>query len=279
MPKYNEKKYQFGRAISAVAFTKAFHPTIKGRENIPSDGPLIFCGNHLHVWDQYPVMCATKVTIHWMAKKEYFESKLGPIFKFMGCICVDRQNNPHESKEIAIEYLREGHNIGLFAEGTRNGLKDNHINDLYTYLKNVIGTDIEFEQFKSEIVKDNPRFSQIELIKKLFEEGLIPQSSLYYCLTHAKLALSDFLRMGLITTEDYNNSLLLPLKYGAVSMAQEADARIVPFAVTGDYKTNNNNLMVNFGEAFKVEEDLSASNEKLKQKILTLVNDNYQSRP
>lgn len=279
MPKYNEKKYQFGRVVSNLVFNTAFHPTIMGQENIPSQGPLIFCGNHLHVWDQYPVMCATKVTIHWMAKKEYFESKLGPIFEFMGCISVDRQNNPHESKRIALEYLKEGKNIGLFAEGTRNGLKENDIQQLYLYVKEYANVNVSYEYFKEDMMKCTSRFTQIELIKNLFEGGLISSNHLYYCLTHANEVVKKFLQDGLISQQIYDESLLLPFKYGAVSMAKETDAKIVPFGVTGDYKIGNDNLTVNFGEPLSVDNDLDVGNNILRKKILTLVKENYQRRP
>ena len=63
-------------------------------------------------------------------------------------------------------------------------------------------------------------------------------------------------------------------KYGAVSMAQKADATIVPFAVTGKYEKGGN-LLVRFGEPFKVTDmTKEEANEKLFNVIKTLKEEN-----
>ncbi len=277
MEEYNDKKYKFGRNISSFVVNKALHPTIIGADNIPEKGPLIFCGNHLHVWDQFPVMCGTKHVIHWMAKKEYFDGKLGKIFNFMGCIPVDRQGNPHASKEIALEYLRNGSNIGLFPEGTRNGLKETKIREVYEYLCEVLPNSVlNYEDFQEAISKQNSRTSQIDYIISLNKSGVITTQLLYPALINPDQFLRQCLKMGLITEEEYYNSLLLPFKFGAVSMAKETNSLIVPFGVTGQYKMGNDDLTITFGSPMNVDDDeLTVANEKLRKKVLTLVRENY----
>lgn len=75
-------------------------------------------------------------------------------------------------------------------------------------------------------------------------------------------------------TRNKTDAFLLPFKYGAVSMAQKADATIVPFAVTGKYEKGGN-LLVRFGEPFKVTDmPKEEANEKLFNVIKTLKEEN-----
>ena len=56
--------------------------------------------------------------------------------------------------------------------------------------------------------------------------------------------LKQGLALGLFPegTRNKTKELLLPFKYGAVSMAEKTNALIVPFAITGDYKFRSKNL-------------------------------------
>lgn len=67
--------------------------------------------------------------------------------------------------------------------------------------------------------------------------------------------------------------LLLDFKFGTVSMAQKSGATIVPYAISGDYKFRSKNLMIRFGEPFKVDkdEDLAVANERLYKEIESLL--------
>ncbi len=66
----------------------------------------------------------------------------------------------------------------------------------------------------------------------------------------------------------------LPYKMGAVKMAKDTQTRIVPFAITGNYKLFSRTLKIEFGEAITIENsDLNIENEKLKNKVIELVGD------
>jgi len=101
-----------------------YNPTIINKDLIPKEGPILIAGNHLHAFDQFPTMCATKRVIHYMAKKEYFDSKFSFIFKLAGCIPVNRQIKDTAATEAAISILKKGGAIGIFPEGTRNKTKE-----------------------------------------------------------------------------------------------------------------------------------------------------------
>lgn len=268
-----EMGYQTGRIIGTPLFKKHFNLNIIGKENIPDEGPLILCGNHLHVFDQFPVICSTKRTTHWMAKKEYFDSKLGILFKATGSICVDRKNNPKASEKEAIEYLKKGSAIGMFPEGTRNKIKDEKIEKLYNLYKD----SMTFETFKKSIDK-NTLTSQLELLEKLYEEKRISIEEYKKAIFDVKSSLLTLERKSIISSDEYDNGMLLPFKYGAVSMAQKTNATIVPFAVTGSYVKNSKDLTVSFDKPFDVTGDLEEANEKLRTKVLQLVKENQKSR-
>lgn len=47
---------------------------------------------------------------------------------------------------------------------------------------------------------------------------------------------------------NYTNEILLPFKVGAVVMSKRTDCKIIPYAITGDYKFRSKNLKITFGE-------------------------------
>ena len=263
-------KFSYGvvRSIGSPLFKALLHPTIINKESIPKEGPLLLCGNHLHVWDQFPVICSTNRVTHWMSKKEYFDSKMGTFFKKTGAICVDRENNPHEATLVATNYLNIGSAVGLFPEGTRNHLKQRDINKLYSVLES---KELSDEEFINMLKAQGPLLSQAKILYNMYINGEITNLD-YRC---ALNNIDKFLREQL-PEEEYFDSLLLPFKYGAVSMAQKTNATIVPFGVTGDYKIGNDNLMVTFGDAYKISanSNLEDENSKLRSKVLELVKSN-----
>lgn len=71
-------------------------------------------------------------------------------------------------------------------------------------------------------------------------------------------------------TRNRTNNKLLPFKFGAVSLALKSDSYIIPFGISGKYKINGG-LTVRFGKPFKVSSDLEASNKRLYDEILSLM--------
>ena len=66
--------------------------------------------------------------------------------------------------------------------------------------------------------------------------------------------------------------ILLPFKYGAVSLAKKTNALIVPFAITGEYKFRSKNLTITYGKPFKVDDmSLSDANDKLESIVKKLM--------
>ncbi len=123
-PEEREFGYKFLTPFMRPLFRFFYTPKIIGAENIPQDCALVIAGNHKHVYDQCLTIMATKRVIHYMAKKEYFEGKLAPFFRLVGCIPVDRSRKDFSSAMSAMRVLKDGGAIGIFPEGTRNKTED-----------------------------------------------------------------------------------------------------------------------------------------------------------
>lgn len=121
MKKLNSRGFKLCRAILGPIFKWYYKPTIINKEVIPKEGPILIVGNHKHLFDQCLAIISTKRVIHYMAKKEYWDSKKTAwFFDLAGCIPVNRQIKDDNAKNTAVEVLKKGGAIGLFPEGTRN---------------------------------------------------------------------------------------------------------------------------------------------------------------
>ena len=74
-------------------------------------------------------------------------------------------------------------------------------------------------------------------------------------------------------TVNKTNDIIMPFKYGAVSFAQKTGAYIVPFAITGKYKLFKKGIKIEYGEAYKIDENasLDEENEKLMNIVKELI--------
>lgn len=116
--------YKIAKGVLGPIFKLFYHPTIIGKENIPTEGAIIVCGNHKHLYDQCLPIVSTKRFLRYMAKKEYFDGKMAWFFKWVGCIPVNRSIKDTNAKDCAIAHLKNGGAIGIFPEGTRNKTKE-----------------------------------------------------------------------------------------------------------------------------------------------------------
>ncbi len=120
----HKKGYKFFKVLLGNLYLFWYNPKIIGEENIPKEGAILVCGNHVHMMDQCAVLLKTDRMIHYMAKKEYFDGKFAWFFKATGCISVNRQVKDENAKNKAIELLENGYAVGIFPEGTRNRTKE-----------------------------------------------------------------------------------------------------------------------------------------------------------
>ena len=73
-------------------------------------------------------------------------------------------------------------------------------------------------------------------------------------------------------TRNKTSKLLLPFKFGTVSMAQKTNATIIPFGIIGNYKFRSKNLTIKYGTPFKVNDlTLEEANNKLYNEVKSLI--------
>lgn len=266
--------YKIAKPFLKPIYKFWYNPKILGKENIPKSGSIIIVGNHIHIMDQCNIIISTKRCIHYMAKKEYFdkkykEGKFSWFFKQTGCIPVDRSKKDEQATRSALEVLKNEEALGLFPEGTRNSLKENKIKDLYEeYYK---GKE-KYKDFYKKIKKNKKSF--IDYLEILKEKEVITKQEFVNNLYYTEKFLRELMKEKRIKEDDYYNNILLPLKFGAVSLAKKTNSYIIPYAITGEYKFHSKNLTIRIGKPFKVTDDLEKSNNQLKQEIINLIKKN-----
>jgi 1-acyl-sn-glycerol-3-phosphate acyltransferase len=91
-----------------------------GTENIPNEGPIIICANHIHGMDCVPVAISNKRVINFVAKKELFKYKFfNWFFVKLNAIPVDRESSDMKAYKETLRRLRDGKAVCIFAQGTR----------------------------------------------------------------------------------------------------------------------------------------------------------------
>lgn len=109
-------------AIRAI-FNAYFKLTVKGENNVPMRGPLIFCSNHSSFLDPIVVSAATTFhQLHWIGKFEHFveDPIVKSIFSMWSAIPLHRGQSDQAAMQKAINHLNAGRCIGIFPEGTRS---------------------------------------------------------------------------------------------------------------------------------------------------------------
>ena len=260
--------YKLMRPFVTMKFKNKYHPVVFGKKNIPESGGIVVCGNHRHVDDQYNFMIATKRVIHMLAKDEYFKGKKEWFYRAAGCIPVDRSIHDENAKSEAREILNNKGAIGLFPEGTRNEVtsKEEEIQKISKIL------DISTEEVLSKLKNKCTRTTQVNLLIELSKDHKITKDELKEYILDADNALLKLYKKKIITKEEYKESLLLPFKFGAVSLAKKTNSLIIPFATVGDYNGEKEQLITRIGEPIDISSmELEDANKLLREKIIDLM--------
>jgi cytidylate kinase len=91
-----------------------------GLENIPADGGIIFCSNHIGALDVISIAACTDRQVTFVAKKELFSIPiLGTLITALGAIKIDRGGNDIGAIKASVNAAREGGAVAIFPEGHR----------------------------------------------------------------------------------------------------------------------------------------------------------------
>ncbi len=105
----------------AVALMRLlFRLEVRGREHVPSTGPLLLVSNHVSVLDPPLVGGAAPRELHFMAKEELFRIPLfGRLIDALNARPVKRDGSDSRALKTALRLLAEGRALLVFPEGTR----------------------------------------------------------------------------------------------------------------------------------------------------------------
>lgn len=112
--------YKIGKLLCSVIFYPLYRIKVVGKENIPADGPVIICSNHISNVDPPVVGITSSRNIYFLAKEELFKNPLiGGILKKVHAFPIKRGMRDRNALRKGLDILKEGHALGLFPEGTR----------------------------------------------------------------------------------------------------------------------------------------------------------------
>lgn len=113
--------YRSVRACFRGLFKVLFRAEIVGAENVPAEGAVILCSNHISNFDPPFVGSYLDRKIHFMAKAELFKIPVfGSALHQLGAFPVKRGGVSKESIKLALTLLREGNMLAIFPEGSRS---------------------------------------------------------------------------------------------------------------------------------------------------------------
>jgi 1-acyl-sn-glycerol-3-phosphate acyltransferase len=115
------KLYSFGKWVYSTYFKGMYKPEIIGSENVPDNGGILLCANHIHNYDPPLVGVASPRDVHFMAKAELFSVPvLKNILPRINAFPVKRGMSDKNALKMGLNLLKNGKVLGLFPEGTRS---------------------------------------------------------------------------------------------------------------------------------------------------------------
>lgn len=126
--------------------------------------------------------------------------------------------------------------------------------------------------------------AKIELfkgIKKIFFQnlGIIPvdrKRKNPEAINQANKYLHDNKIIGIFPESTINKTkdIIMPFKYGAVKLAYDTNAQIIPFSITNKYKFLKKSVIICFDKPYKVTGDIEKDNKILEEKVINLIRSN-----
>ena len=113
--------YYVAILIIRMLFLLLTHRRIRGKENIPGQGPVLVVANHLNLADPPLLAVSLSREVIFMAKKELFRSKFSSYFvRGFGAFPVRRGRLDGKALRQAEQVLAEGKALAMFPEGARS---------------------------------------------------------------------------------------------------------------------------------------------------------------
>jgi 1-acyl-sn-glycerol-3-phosphate acyltransferase len=112
--------YHALRAVATLIIAVVIRLRVLGLHNVPTRGAFILASNHLS-WADIPfVPVRLRRKVVYMAKEEYFNSRMAWIVRLLGAFPVKRGEGDRQALHAAEEQLKKGNILVIYPEGTRS---------------------------------------------------------------------------------------------------------------------------------------------------------------
>ncbi|UOR12448.1 lysophospholipid acyltransferase family protein [Halobacillus amylolyticus] len=112
--------YKLGKLVCSLIFYPLYRIKVTGKENIPKDGPVIICANHISNVDPPVVGITNQRDVYFLAKEELFKNRfLEKLMKSINAFPIKRGMRDRNALRKGLGILKENHVLGLFPEGSR----------------------------------------------------------------------------------------------------------------------------------------------------------------
>jgi 1-acyl-sn-glycerol-3-phosphate acyltransferase len=113
--------YYFGRVMIRITASPFFSWQVKGKENLPAQGPVIIACNHLHIADPPIVAASIPIKAVFMAKEELWHNKWSRYWvENFGAFPIKRDSFDSEAIRLSEAWLKKGISLIMFPEGARS---------------------------------------------------------------------------------------------------------------------------------------------------------------
>lgn len=120
--------YKVLKTMGSPVLKRVYKPWVRGKENIPAEGPAILASNHNAVWDSVFLPMLIDREVVFMGKADYFSGKGAKgwatknFMRAVGTIPVDRTGGKAAmaALQAGLDRLNSGELFGIYPEGTRS---------------------------------------------------------------------------------------------------------------------------------------------------------------
>jgi 1-acyl-sn-glycerol-3-phosphate acyltransferase len=93
---------------------------VEGRQNFPTEGGYIICGNHLSYVDGLAMGAGMIHDVVGFAAKKYQKKAFGLLFRLGAPLWIEQESPDRRAIQQAIHALKSGRPLGIAPEGTRS---------------------------------------------------------------------------------------------------------------------------------------------------------------
>jgi len=113
--------YAVGQFLLRLFYFPVYRIKVEGRENVPGEGPVLLCSNHVAMKDPVMLGVSQRRQVFYMAKEELFKNRfIGGVLRGLGAFPVKRGTGGSDALEDAYALLAENAVVGVFIEGHRS---------------------------------------------------------------------------------------------------------------------------------------------------------------